>query len=274
MVDDCSSDNLKGALRHWGGDARIRIVEHEANQGPSAARNTGVRSARGDFVAFLDSDDVWLATKLEKQLAALSGRESERNICLTLVRVESDRGVTRILPRHHKRQGVSFGDYLFVERGFAQTSSFLLSRSLALETPFRTTLNQYEDYAFLIDLGAKGIECVYVDEPLTVWHDDDRPERLGSRDDVFIGEKFLQEVGDELSPRARLAFEATHLAHLRWREHPARVLVTIAKAAYSGAIPPRSAIGALLRSVLGQKMHRAFRDTIIRWRTGSGRRAA
>ena len=70
VVDDASTDNLAEALAPFG--ARVRLIRHETNRGPSAARNTGLEAATGDLVAFLDSDDLWHAEKQEKQLAFMA----------------------------------------------------------------------------------------------------------------------------------------------------------------------------------------------------------
>jgi glycosyltransferase involved in cell wall biosynthesis len=69
VVDDASSDDLAAALCPFGD--RLRLVRHEQNAGAAAARNTAVAAARGDHLAFLDSDDVWLPGKLARQLAAM-----------------------------------------------------------------------------------------------------------------------------------------------------------------------------------------------------------
>ncbi len=68
VVDDGSKDDTRERLTHYGN--RIRYVYQE-NQGLSAARNTGIREARGDYVAFLDSDDTFHPRKLELQFAYL-----------------------------------------------------------------------------------------------------------------------------------------------------------------------------------------------------------
>lgn len=67
IVDDGSKDDLEGALRPYA--TRVRLLK-QANQGPSAARNHGARSAVGHYIAFLDADDFWHPRKLELQLAA------------------------------------------------------------------------------------------------------------------------------------------------------------------------------------------------------------
>jgi glycosyltransferase involved in cell wall biosynthesis len=65
VVDDGSTDNTPELLSSFAG--RIQILR-QSNAGPSVARNTGIRAARGKFIAFLDSDDEWLPEKLEQQV--------------------------------------------------------------------------------------------------------------------------------------------------------------------------------------------------------------
>ena len=69
VVDDGSTDGTCDRLASFG--ERIQVIR-QANQGPSAARNAGIRAARGKFIAFLDSDDEWLPEKLEYQVALTS----------------------------------------------------------------------------------------------------------------------------------------------------------------------------------------------------------
>ncbi len=67
VVDDGSTDGTREAVLALGGN--VRYIR-QANQGPSAARNTGIQSARGAFIGFLDADDAWLPDKLALQIAA------------------------------------------------------------------------------------------------------------------------------------------------------------------------------------------------------------
>jgi len=66
VVDDGSSDETAAVARGLG----VRVISQE-NKGPSKARNTGIRAARGAWIALLDSDDIWEPDKLERQWAAL-----------------------------------------------------------------------------------------------------------------------------------------------------------------------------------------------------------
>ena len=70
IVDDGSNDGTQDVVRQFD-DGRIRYIRHEDNRGAAAARNTGIRSAAGAYVAFQDSDDEWLPRKLERQMAIL-----------------------------------------------------------------------------------------------------------------------------------------------------------------------------------------------------------
>ncbi|HDR7367087.1 glycosyltransferase family 2 protein [Bacillus toyonensis] len=70
IIDDCSSDKTLQIVKEQQAiDKRIRIIKLKNNSGAAIARNTGINSSKGKYVAFLDSDDLWLPEKLEKQLA-------------------------------------------------------------------------------------------------------------------------------------------------------------------------------------------------------------
>jgi glycosyltransferase involved in cell wall biosynthesis len=82
LVDDGSSDHLAeraGRCPSW-----VRYIRQE-NQGPAAARNTGIRTARGDYLAFLDLDDVWAPGHLRRAVAALE-RDPQAGIAQGLIR--------------------------------------------------------------------------------------------------------------------------------------------------------------------------------------------
>lgn len=67
IVDDCSTDNTEEVLATIN-DSRIRYFKNEKNSGAAVSRNKALREAKGQWIAFLDSDDLWMPEKLEKQI--------------------------------------------------------------------------------------------------------------------------------------------------------------------------------------------------------------
>ena len=71
IVDDCSTDNTCQEISRIK-DERIKLIRLDSNSGlPAAPRNVGIKNAKGDYIAFLDHDDIWLPEKLERQVAFL-----------------------------------------------------------------------------------------------------------------------------------------------------------------------------------------------------------
>ena len=68
IVDDCSTDNTDGVISKFS-DERIRYIKNEKNSGAALSRNRALREAKGKWIAFLDSDDLWEKDKLEKQIS-------------------------------------------------------------------------------------------------------------------------------------------------------------------------------------------------------------
>jgi glycosyltransferase involved in cell wall biosynthesis len=100
VVDDGSIDGSGDAIREFverkaGCEGQKRKVHYfrQHNQGSSAARNTGVRHAKGSYIAFLDSDDSWLPDKLDLQMQAIKEFEREGSACFTDARCVSKSGM-------------------------------------------------------------------------------------------------------------------------------------------------------------------------------------
>lgn len=68
IVDDCSTDNTDSIVTSFH-DERIRYIKNEKNSGAAVSRNRALREARGRWIAFLDSDDLWTSDKLQKQIS-------------------------------------------------------------------------------------------------------------------------------------------------------------------------------------------------------------
>ena len=68
IVDDCSTDNTDEVVEKYLTDSRIEYFKNEKNSGAAVSRNRALREAKGKWIAFLDSDDLWEPTKLQKQI--------------------------------------------------------------------------------------------------------------------------------------------------------------------------------------------------------------
>lgn len=81
VVDDCSKEDLTPVMEQYRGDDRVVYVKNEKNMGVAASRNRGISLAKGEYIAFLDSDDWWLKGKLSAQLARM--QQDQTVLCST-----------------------------------------------------------------------------------------------------------------------------------------------------------------------------------------------
>lgn len=84
IIDDGSTDNTKEVVQEYAKkDKRVIYLRHKKNKGGSAARNTGIRKANGDYIAFQDSDDEWIYNKLEKQIKIIKNSSYSKKVIYT-----------------------------------------------------------------------------------------------------------------------------------------------------------------------------------------------
>jgi glycosyltransferase involved in cell wall biosynthesis len=167
VVDDCSKDNILEVVTNFN-DSRIRYIKHEQNQGGGASRNTGIKEAKGEFVAFLDSDDEWLPTKLEKQLALFVNLDMGLVYCgFNLVEPGIKNGL-----RPFVSCGENFRQDLLVSN-FVGTTSVAIIRKHLLEQikGFDVVLRSCQDWDLYIRL-SEICKFACVDEYLVLYHID------------------------------------------------------------------------------------------------------
>ena len=75
IVDDCSSDNTDVIVKQFLNDERIHYLKNEVNSGAAISRNRALREAKGKWIAFLDSDDLWVPEKLEQQIVFMQEKD-------------------------------------------------------------------------------------------------------------------------------------------------------------------------------------------------------
>jgi glycosyltransferase involved in cell wall biosynthesis len=95
-VDDGSTDGTRTVAEKLvaGQQGQKPLIKYirQANQGPAVARNTGIKNATGDYIAFLDADDRWLPARLKKQMSVLRGRPDVGLVCSGRIRVDETTG--------------------------------------------------------------------------------------------------------------------------------------------------------------------------------------
>lgn len=166
VVDDGSTDETVAALRDFGTPVRVIRQPH---QGVAAARNAGIRAATGEYVAFLDADDVWLPTKIERQLAVLGAADSPSGAYTGYVIAAADLRPRRIVVHSHRGPFPPVELALLVEApglGFSFTA--LVRRAAAQEVGgFDERLSTSADIDFAWRLHRRG-GLVGVTEPLAI----------------------------------------------------------------------------------------------------------
>jgi glycosyltransferase involved in cell wall biosynthesis len=173
VIDDGSTDGTAEAIRSTYG-ARVTLFRQQ-NAGVSAARNRGLREAQGEWIAFLDSDDIWLPTKIEQQIEALSSLGSEFGLCFTDCVYHGNAGLERSVFEETGLTGTRrFGSlddpakYIMASREPFWTQSLMLQRSLLEESNgFDESLTLREDTDVLFRLSFRTKFC-FVTEPLVL----------------------------------------------------------------------------------------------------------
>lgn len=171
IVDDCSSDGTYARALAID-DPRIRVLRHDSNRGVSAARNTGLRAAAGRYVAFQDSDDEWLPTKLEKQLALLNEDHAAIAAYCGMIIIHDSEAGSRTVTSYVPRRDLTCVDghirAALLQTSFISTQTLIVRRT-ALEQSggFDETLNALVDWDLVLRLSAMG-PIRLVDEPLVL----------------------------------------------------------------------------------------------------------
>ena len=193
VVDDGSTDNTEGVVKAFFGCEYI----FQSNRGVSAARNVGVLKSRGDYIAFLDSDDRWQPTKLEEQVSLLK-RKPDLRWCHTNESWLRNGQHLNQGKKHRKGGGDQFKRSL--ELCCISPSSVMLHRSLFDKYGFfDESMPACEDYDLWIRLTAHEL-IGYLEAPLVIkfgGHDDQLSHRFKAMDKfrVYALDKLLTHGG-------------------------------------------------------------------------------
>jgi glycosyltransferase involved in cell wall biosynthesis len=196
VVDDASQDSTREVVESFH-DPRIRYIRHDTNKGGSAARNTGIRAATGEFIAFLDDDDEWEPEKTEEQLEVLKDCDA---VTCTSDTIGDD------LTRYNPKETVELKKLLRGEFTFGGTGVLMAKASVLKETMFDESLPRYQDWDLFIRIALK-YRITYLNKPLLRAHSGDHLRITNSIRNLPIA---------ELEQRFRMLHKHKKLFGTRW----------------------------------------------------------
>lgn len=185
VVDDASEEDHKVKNKALTKDATYHYIEH--SKGGNYARNVGIELSSGKLVAFLDDDDAWHPTKIEKQVALYNESHFEVIGC----------GSNRIVEKNGKNlfsssnfrkgfNGKDFSEIIFIGPRFLSSELVITKDALTCVGCFDVTLKAWQDYELLIRLSEKYVFGCVEEALVDYYANVSDPHRLTNRLDAFL----------------------------------------------------------------------------------------
>lgn len=206
IIDDGSDDGTKETIERFD-DPRIHYVRHSINRGAQAARNTGIQTSIGQYIAFLDSDDEWHPKKLEKQLNLfLQSDDDDLGVVLCDISIIDDvTGKNVVIPSSGKPvRGWVYDDLLAGRLKGPKTSRVLVKKlAMSSDINFDESLPASQEMDFLIRMAAK-CKFGYVSEPLVIVHHHRGPRVSDGMNDLLGKEMLIEKFSIQLRQRPKI----------------------------------------------------------------------
>lgn len=268
VVDDGSSQGaeIKQIVDSLA-DSRFRYIFQE-NQGGGAARNTGIAAARGKYIAFLDSDDVFLPHKLAKvkEHLAHSGQLAVVYSSAYVQRGVDSHDAVWIKPERAIRIDEDMGEYLFVANQVIQTSTIVIPADAARAVLFDPRLAKGQDLDFCVRCYASGWRFEMIDEPLVVWRDSTEAGRTSRAAGVSDLIAWSEKDTIFLTRKAKIGYMATVIPVFRPKRQILVVIRDLLFGVFIAGVPLKVVLRQFLRFALPRSAYRKIIDLFVRLR--------
>jgi glycosyltransferase involved in cell wall biosynthesis len=264
VIDDGSSDSPEKVIEDFR-DQRI-VVWRQDNRGGSAARNAGIDRARGRYVAFLDSDDVFLPHHLATMHQLLDGANEFAGYAPVIV--YRGRGRSFVKPPRALGANEHMATYLLCDRGFVPTTTLVVPRELAGRVRYDEALPFAQDTDFAIRLFLAGCRFAMAPAPGGVWNDITDPRRVsaGRKNGRILG--WLETMRPRIPERSYYGGRGWMVAKGFSQRQGLDALRFYLVAVVRGCYRPRLAAIVLLQIFTSDRFYRHLADWIIAWRRG------
>jgi glycosyltransferase involved in cell wall biosynthesis len=217
-------------------DLSLRVLVVDPPRGASHARNVGIASLEAPLDAFLDDDDEWLPSKLERQLPLLESSEASFSRVLA-----QGPGTDAVWPRRGP-DGLSTSDYLFDRRrpwsgaGLILTSTLVARTELMKRVAFDPSLSHHHDWDWALRASTVAT-LAFCAEPLAVWHVDHDRRRLSMGADWQNSLEWARSSRDLFTARAYAGFLLVNVYTIALRARDRRAALVLAREAVARGRP-------------------------------------